>query len=142
RVRPRRRRQHRHGKPLWATAHRCATRSQEGSMSPEGLTAYMTWTVTPKAPSPHSRLYHLAPIGVGTPDVEGVSSYTARLAAAHGVPVRTLVTREVIPLLGRRHLAHPVNNSLSSFWVTGSPSLQGGGTLARDWVQVLETLTL
>lgn len=36
------------------------------------------------------RLWHLPPIGVGTPDVESVDSYLGRLAQAHGVPRQTL----------------------------------------------------
>ncbi|WP_269632531.1 TniQ family protein [Pelomonas sp. BJYL3] len=36
------------------------------------------------------RLWHLPPIGVGTPDVESADSYLGRLAQAHGVPRQTL----------------------------------------------------
>ncbi|HLO96295.1 MAG TPA: TniQ family protein [Burkholderiaceae bacterium] len=36
------------------------------------------------------RLWHLPPIGVGTPDVESADSYLGRLAQAHGVARQTL----------------------------------------------------
>lgn len=47
----------------------------------------------------HSRLYHLEPIGIGTPYVESLTSYIARLAAAHSVHPRTLLITEFAPYL-------------------------------------------
>ncbi len=44
---------------------------------------------------PRSRLCHLAPIGVRTPDVENLTSFTMRLAAAHCVETGLLFTREI-----------------------------------------------
>ncbi len=44
---------------------------------------------------PRSRLCHLAPIGVRTPDVENLTSFTMRLAAAHLVETGVLFTREI-----------------------------------------------
>jgi hypothetical protein len=108
----------------------------------EALTVYELWDLT-RLPIPtRSRLYQLAPVGVGTPGVESLSSYIARLAEAHGVHTRTLVMRELLPLLGRAHLSKPVDSSLSSFWWQGTRALNGTRALARDWVQVLERLTL
>jgi hypothetical protein len=42
----------------------------------------------------HSRLYHLEPIGIGTPFVESLTSYVVRLAEAHSVSPRIVVTPE------------------------------------------------
>lgn len=47
----------------------------------------------------HSRLYHLEPVGMGTPYVESLTSYIARLAAAHSVHPRNLLLCEVAPYL-------------------------------------------
>ena len=55
--------------------------------------------MTSPALPPRSRLYHLAPIGVGTPNVESLTGYVARLAEAHNVHTRTLMARELLPLL-------------------------------------------
>jgi TniQ len=47
----------------------------------------------------HSRLYHLEPIGIGTPSVESLTSYIARLAAAHSVHPRNLLLCELASYL-------------------------------------------
>jgi hypothetical protein len=110
-------------------------------MNTERLTGYELWDVTlPPLPS-RSRLYHLAPIGLGTPYVESLTGYVARLAEAHNVRTRTLVVHELLPHLNRQHLSKPGNNSLASFWVKDSRALNSIRTLARDWVRVLEKLT-
>jgi len=57
------------------------------------------WTEEQPIWPSHSRLYHLPPIGVGTPLVESLTSYIARLAAAHHVHPRSLLLHEVAPYL-------------------------------------------
>jgi hypothetical protein len=100
------------------------------------------WDLAPISIPPRSRLYHLEPVGAGTPNVESLTGYVARLAEAHSVPTKKLVVHELLPLLGRPHLSRPVNNALTSFWSNSTRALNGIRTLARDWVQVLEALTL
>ncbi|GAC1437232.1 MAG: TniQ family protein [Chloroflexota bacterium] len=102
------------------------------------------WDLSLPPLPPRSRLFALAPVGIGTPAVESLTGYVARLAAAHGVLVRRLVEGEILPLLGRSYLlsAEGMGRS-SSFWQQSETrALNGTGTLARDLVQVLETLTL
>jgi len=101
------------------------------------------WDLTPPLIPPRSRLYCLAPIGIGTPAVESLTGYVARLATTHGVLVRRLVEDEILPLLGRSYLLSPGNKGRSSsFWQESETrALNGTGTLARDLVRVLETLT-
>jgi transcriptional regulator with XRE-family HTH domain len=108
----------------------------------ERLPACEVWELTRPALPPRSRLYHLAPIGVGTPEVEGLTGYVARLAEAHGVTTRTLVVAELLPLLGRPHLLGPVNRGLSAFWQHETGALNGTRTLAHDLVAALEAVTL
>ena len=48
---------------------------------------------------PRTRLYHLEPRGLGTPQVESLTGYVMRLAEAHRVTTSRLVTAEVWPLL-------------------------------------------
>ena len=79
-------------------------------------------------------LLPLVPVAIGTPWVEGLSSYVVRLAVAHLVPTRLLVA-ELFPrafgcsprdaMLGRRGV-----------W------LNGMGTTAGDVASTLEALTL
>ena len=79
-------------------------------------------------------LLPLVPVGIGTPWVEGLSSYVVRLAVAHLVPTRLFVA-ELFPrsfgcsprdaMLGRRGV-----------W------LNGMGTTARDVASTLEGFTL
>ncbi|MEM9271562.1 MAG: hypothetical protein AAGA80_01180, partial [Cyanobacteria bacterium P01_F01_bin.143] len=40
-----------------------------------------------------SRLYHLEPVGIGTPHVESLTSYISRLAEAHCLYPHSLVTK-------------------------------------------------
>jgi len=68
------------------------------------------WDLTLPAYSPHSRLYALEPLGVDTSHVESLTSYMARLAAAHSVSLRTLVIQELLPLLKRDYLSNPFGN--------------------------------
>ena len=111
-------------------------------MSAEKLPALEWWDLSrPKIP-PRSRLYHLEPMGMGTPYVESLTSYLARLGEAHGVGVRRLLVVEILPLLRRSHLLGPENHGLSAFWQRETRAINGTRTLARDLVQALEGLTL
>lgn len=111
-------------------------------MSAEDLPTLEWWDLSrPKIPR-RSRLYHLEPMGMGTPYVESLTGYLARLAEAHGVGVRRLLVVEILPLLGRSHLLGPENRGLSAFWQRGTRALNGTRTLARDLVRTLEGLTL
>lgn len=53
---------------------------------------------------PHSRLYSLEPVGVGTPLLESLVSYTCRLAKAHCWTVSTLIAYELEPFLEMPYL--------------------------------------
>ena len=93
---------------------------------------------------PHSRLYHLGPIGVGSPMAESLTSYLTRIAEAHSLHLRTLVTDEVLPHLNQSHLyrdKRPVYDHLTRFWKQ-STTLNGTSATSSAWVQALEKLTL
>jgi TniQ len=93
---------------------------------------------------PHSRLYHLEPVGVGSPMVESLTSYLTRLAEAHSLHLRTLVTDEILPRLHQSHLyrdGRPTYDHLTRFWKQ-SVTLNGTSATSNDWVQALEQLTL
>ncbi len=52
-----------------------------------------------------SRLYSIRPEGVGTARVESLTSYIQRLAGAHGVATRALVSVEILPRCESQYLA-------------------------------------
>ncbi len=86
---------------------------------------------------PRSRLYHLEPIGVGTPYVESLSSYIARLAEAHCLTPKLLLEREInssnIQSSGR-------NNLFGIRQYSGE--INGRGETASKLVDLLEKITL
>jgi AraC-like DNA-binding protein len=95
------------------------------------------WDLTPPAPAPHSRLYHLEPIGVGTMYVESLTSYVTRLAQAHALPVRELAIHEIAPLLDQHYAPEIVRLMFSR----ESRVLNGIGPWTAKAVFALEKLT-
>src|ERR1044071_3182233 len=79
---------------------------------------------------PRSRLYHLAPIGVGTPHVECLSGYAARLADEHSTTLYYLFSREVAPLINK-----PGTISLRVSFASFAKAVNGLGTIAADLVE-------
>src|SRR6516165_10413079 len=80
-----------------------------------------------------SRLYCLAPMGIGTPEVESLTGYIARLAEAHCVTVADLIGAELsavssVPLLPAR----PRPKSFNVFY-TQPYSINGVGVKTRRW---------
>jgi hypothetical protein len=95
--------------------------------------------------SRHSRLYHLTPIGVGTPDVESITSYVVRLAEAHGVTPGILFRREVDPAIGKAPLHECRNRKYRATCLNRQEyavAANGLAGVAEDWVRALESLTL
>jgi transcriptional regulator with XRE-family HTH domain/AraC-like DNA-binding protein len=94
---------------------------------------------------PPSRLYHLEPIGIGTPFTESLTSYISRLAEAHCWTTGTLFAKELAPASGKKYLflkSRKNQSPLSTSFYPATPSLVGGGQIAEDWVDVLAHLTL
>lgn len=88
-----------------------------------------------------TRLYHLEPLGMGSPLVESLVSYMARLAAAHCVSPLRLITDEIAPLVGKRYTTK-MNAGLQFLadW-RHVLALCGSGPIAREWITALERLT-
>lgn len=78
----------------------------------------------------YSRLYCLKPVGVGTPVVESLSSYIARLAEAHSVNVGALITKEVC------------TNFTQKTFFDGVKKINGFSLVCLEVTQALESLTL
>ena len=90
------------------------------------------WDLAVPSFTARSRLYSLPPIGIGTAFVESLSGYVERLAEAHAVSTGSLIVRE---LFGRPGGIKPINVGLVSY------AIDGVGSGAKRWVQVLETAT-
>jgi hypothetical protein len=100
------------------------------------------WDLTPPPRPPHSRLYSLEPVGSATAECESLTGYIARLAEAHSIYPRVLVTFEMGPMLGLspdHHLA--ASTAFSSIYSRDIRQLNGTRMTARTAVQALEVLT-
>jgi TniQ len=99
------------------------------------------WDMAVPSIPPRSRLYSLAPLGLNSPLVESLASYTCRLASEHHVQVGILIQYIIAPVLGKKYIAHDQSRGISSFLRYASP-INGNGSMASDWVSALESLTL
>jgi hypothetical protein len=90
---------------------------------------------------PRSRLYCLAPLGLGTLWVESLTSYINRLAWAYRVSPRVLVAQEVVPQLSRKQQIRPSTQN-ASFCRSSAMGINGTGDQALEWSTTLEGLTL
>ncbi|PSF36208.1 hypothetical protein C7H19_14535 [Aphanothece hegewaldii CCALA 016] len=88
-----------------------------------------------------SHLHHLKPIGLGTPMVECLTSYVTRLADSHGVFISILLSRIINPLLQQSFVKNSTGRDLKPFF-NRSHALNGYGTIATDFVEVLNQLTV
>lgn len=93
-----------------------------------------------------SRFYPIAPVGIGTPYVESLTSYTCRLATTHSISFGSLYELLLIPNMNKAYLTTPSHLSPGST-LTGSfrnriKSINGIGKLAKEWVGTLEAMTL
>jgi len=109
------------------------------------LTVYKSWDLQQSTPKPHSHLYHLEPIGVGTPDVESLTGYVVRLAQEHCVSARKLIINEIAPLSRQQGCSDTLEiESISQIFGTDKrrAALNSTGLMAANLVYVLEALTL
>jgi hypothetical protein len=106
-------------------------------MLTNGLTIGGALTMFPPAIPPRSRLFHLEPVGVGTPYVESLSGYAARLAAKHSTTLYYLFSTEIASLIDK-----PGTISRRVSFASFAKAVNGLGVIAADLVEVLERLTL
>jgi hypothetical protein len=106
-------------------------------MTSAELIHYETWDLQAPPLPPRSRLYPLEPVGIGTPAVESLTSYIARLAEAHRVLTGKLVLGEILPFFGRPYLP----GNMSAFWTKIAQALNGTAASASDMVHLLQKLT-
>lgn len=108
------------------------------------LFEFSWWHLTPVSLPERSTLYAPAPIGVGTPLCESLTSYLARLAEAHCVYPGVLLQQMLVPLMreletpGSEAGEHPLWRRDGS----GSHLINVTGPRTRSVMSVLEMLTL
>lgn len=99
-------------------------------------------TFQPDIPE-RSCLYPLAPWGVGTSDVESLTSYVARLAVIHQVPTGILLGKYVTPIISQ-FTSKDVPRISHSFWRafgTDTGAWNGLGVMAFNCSVALYSLT-
>ncbi|MBD2345546.1 TniQ family protein [Anabaena subtropica] len=106
-------------------------------MLANGLTTYEYWDLKKVSIPSRSRLYQLEPIGIGTPLVESLTGYISRLAEAHCVTPKALISKELVSFIPK---TYKTTNLFEMRSLTGA--VNGIGTMAFDLVTVLESLTL
>ncbi|MFG0215287.1 TniQ family protein [Brevibacillus porteri] len=85
---------------------------------------------------PRSRLYNISPIGIGTNQVESLTSYIARLSEAHCVFVTDLVRYEIFNAI------EDLPKSYHRDFFRKAEQINGQNSLAKRTVTALESLTL
>lgn len=86
---------------------------------------------------PRSRLFHMEPIGVGTPFVESLSGYSTRLAEQHCITTNHLFANEIA-----LHVNKPGTFNCSKSCNLFSKTVNGTGGVVYDLIGAIEHLTL
>lgn len=79
--------------------------------------------ITPCQVPPRTRLSHLPPIGIGSAEVESLTSYIARLAAAHCISPRELLHREILAPAGKASDYFQYSGSFTAYTINGAGEL-------------------
>ncbi len=105
---------------------------------------YAGWDSSLSPIPKRSYLYSLPPIGIGTPAVESLTSYVARLAEAHAVGTETLVNHVLLPRILKTNgpfAGQPHRPSRKGWFFNGGHCLNGVGVCPGRWVLLLQELT-
>lgn len=85
---------------------------------------------------PRSRLFGLDPIGIGSVKAEGLISYIIRLAKAHCISPRLLISAELLPRMREVNSARH-----AEFYSDYAKTLQSTGKFSSKFVEMVEQLT-
>lgn len=94
------------------------------------------WSDLPITSPRRSRLFSMAPIGVGTDRQEALSSYMVRLARAHSVSPLDLCNRELLPITEIK-----MGKIQSNFVMKDAKTMNGLNKYARETVKGFQQLT-
>lgn len=104
-------------------------------------TSYESWEIQIPQIEQYSRLYNLAPIGIGTSFVESLTSYISRMAATHSIQTGTLIAKEITPRLNKDYMNKIARTGGNGFYDCAH-SLNGLGNGAKVFVDVVQGLTM
>ncbi|MBD2017211.1 TniQ family protein [Microcoleus sp. FACHB-53] len=113
-------------------------------MSVDESTSVEMWDLQKPAIPPRSRLYHLEPIGVGTPYTESLSSYLCRLAQEHCVTSGKLIVGEIAPqMMGEGYKVTFIKKNVSTIFSNSDakPAINGMREKTQSLIQALKELT-
>ncbi|MDD1505820.1 TniQ family protein [Lysinibacillus sp. CNPSo 3705] len=82
-----------------------------------------------------SCLYSIEPIGIGTINVESLSSYISRLADAHCVTVGDIMTHLIAPKIDKKYI-----KGGNGFYKSSS-AINGHGNIADNFIELIAFLT-
>lgn len=105
------------------------------------LTTYEAWDLTRPILPPRSSLYQLEPFGIGTPLVESFTGYITRLAQSHCLLPGVLISRKIPPFVQKTFVTKSAKMGLRTLF-NRATALNGTGSMANDFVQAFEMLTL
>jgi AraC-like DNA-binding protein len=106
----------------------------------EDFERYAEWELEAPAFPPRSQLYALEPVGVGTPEVECLTSYLTRLAGEHHVLTGDLLGNVLTPRFDKPSWVRHGSPNLGTLY-SGAGALNGIGSQAGEWVEALEDVT-
>jgi len=89
---------------------------------------------------PRSLLFNIEPIGIGTPYVESLSSYISRLANVHCLTTGVFISKLLSRYLNKYYLTKIADRGGNGFY-DSSNGVNGIGSLAKDFINVIESLT-
>lgn len=107
----------------------------------DGSTIYESWDLAEPTVPLRSNFYRLSPIGVGTPYVESLTGYVARLAEAHSISVEVLCSRVLMPTINKSHRTGYGPKRLTTSVRNKITVVNNMGIMTADWVKVLQSLT-
>lgn len=87
-----------------------------------------------------SCLYSIEPIGIGSIEVESLTSYISRLADNHCVTVGDIMKHLIAPEMGKKYINNIVVRGGDGFYKSSS-AINGHGILAGDFVKEISFLT-
>ncbi|WP_374965393.1 TniQ family protein [Lysinibacillus sp. RS5] len=87
-----------------------------------------------------SCLYSIEPIGIGTINVESLSSYISRLADAHCVTVGDIMTHLITSKIDKKYINNLVFKGGNGFYKSSS-AINGHGNIADNFIEVIAFLT-
>ncbi len=99
------------------------------------ISPYPEWDVSLPTIPLRSRCYHLEPIGIGSPWVESLTGYVARLAETHHVKPKTLIMYEILPLQGKAGVTAGHYYRLNRFWAYNALTAYPNNPAARKAIR-------